>query len=65
MKNSKQFPLEDEVHVDEFEIGTSQAGEQGRSKSDKKVRVVIAFEHRNSKSGRSYAKIIEDLVVNR
>ncbi len=60
IKSSEQFPLEDEIHVDEFEIGTPQAGEQGRSKSDKKVRVVIAFEHRNSKSGRGYAKIIED-----
>jgi len=60
MKSSEQYPLENEVHVDEFEIGTPQAGEQGRSKSDKKVRVVIAFEHRNGKSGRDYAKIIQD-----
>jgi len=60
MKSSEQYPLEDEVHVDEFEIGTPQTGEQGRSKSDKKVRVVIAFEHRNGKSGRGYAKVIED-----
>ena len=60
MKSSEQFPLEDEVHVDEFEIGTPQAGEQGRSKSAKKVRIVIAFEHRNGKSGRGYAKVIED-----
>ena len=29
---------EDEIHVDEFEIGTPQKGEQGRSKSDKKMR---------------------------
>jgi len=27
MKSSEQFPLEDEVHVDEFEIGTPQKGE--------------------------------------
>ena len=60
MKSSEQYPLEDEVHVDEFEIGTPQKGEQGRSKSDKKVRIVIAFEHRDGKSGRGYAKIIED-----
>ena len=52
--------MEDEVHVDEFEIGTPQKGEQGRSKSDKKMRVVIAFEHRDGKSGRGYAKVIED-----
>lgn len=60
MKSSEQYPLEEEVHVDEFEIGTPQKGEQGRSKSDKKVRVVIAFEERNGKSGRGYAKVIED-----
>lgn len=60
MRSSEQYPLEDEVHVDEFEIGTPQAGEQGRSKSDNKMRVVIAFEHRNGKSGRGYAKVIED-----
>ncbi len=44
MKSSEKFPLEDQVHVDEFEIGTPQTGEQGRSKSDKKVRVVIAVQ---------------------
>jgi len=60
MKSSEQYPLENEVHVDEFEIGTPQAGEQGRSKSDKKVRIVIAFEYRDGKSGRGYAKVIED-----
>ena len=60
MKSSEQYPLEDEVHVDEFEIGTPQKGEQGRSKSGKKVRIVIAFEHRDGKSGRGYAKVIED-----
>ncbi len=60
MKSSERHPLEDEAHVDEFEIGTPRAGEQGRSKSDKKVRVVIAFEHRGGKSGRGYAKVIQD-----
>lgn len=60
MKSSEQYPLEDQVHVDEFEIGTPQSGEKGRSKSEKKVRVVIAIEHRDGKSGRGYAKVIED-----
>lgn len=36
MKSSEQYPLENNVHVDEFEIGTPQEGEQGRSKSKKK-----------------------------
>jgi len=60
MKSSEEFPLKKEVHVDEFEIGTPQKREQGRSKSEKKVRVVIALEYRNGKSGRGYAKIIDD-----
>ncbi len=60
MKSSEQFPLEDEVHVDEFEIGTPQKGEQGRSKSEKEIRVVIALEYRDGKPGRGYAKIIDD-----
>ena len=60
MRSSEQFPLEDEVHVDEFEIGTPQKGEQGRSKSEKKIRIVIALEYRNGKPGRGYAKVIND-----
>ncbi|MFT6748012.1 MAG: hypothetical protein ACJAZ2_002370 [Glaciecola sp.] len=49
MKSSEQFPLEQEVHVDEFEIGTPQKGEPGRSKSEHKVRVVIALEYRDAR----------------
>ncbi|NEN25688.1 hypothetical protein G3O08_19530 [Cryomorpha ignava] len=47
MQSSGQNPLDGDVHVDEFEIRTPQKGEQGRSKSEKKIRVVIAFEYRN------------------
>ncbi len=60
MKSSENHPLEGEVHVDEFEIGTPQKGEQGRSKSEKKIRVVIALEYRDGKAGRGYAQVIED-----
>ncbi len=60
MKSSGNNPLEGIVHVDEFEIGTPQKGEQGRSASDKKIRVVLAVEERDGKSGRAYAKVIED-----
>jgi hypothetical protein len=35
MKRSEKFPLENEVHVDEFEIGTPQKGEQGSVSSPK------------------------------
>lgn len=60
MESSEQFPLEDDVHVDEFEIGTPEPGRPGRSKSEEKVRIVIAFEHRDGRSGRGYAKVIQD-----
>lgn len=60
MKSSEKYPLLGEVHVDEFEIGTPQKGEQGRSKSEKKIRVIIALEYRNGKAGRGYAQVIED-----
>lgn len=60
MKSSGRYPLTYEVHVDEFEIGTPQKGEQGRSYSEKKTRVVIAMEYRNGRAGRGYARTIED-----
>lgn len=60
MGSSGRYPLEGDVHVDEFEIGTPQKGEQGRSSSDKKVRVVLAIEHRSGKCGRAYARVISD-----
>lgn len=60
MQSSETHPLEGNVQVDEFEIGTPQKGEQGRSKSTKKVRIVIALEERSGKIGRGYAKVIED-----
>lgn len=64
MKSSEKFPLQNEVHVDEFEIGTPQKGEQGRSKSENKIRVVIALEYRDGKPGRGYARVIEDYSSN-
>ena len=42
MKSSENYPLEEEVHVDEFEIGTPEKGEAGRSKFVNKIKVVIA-----------------------
>lgn len=60
MKSSERYPLTEQVHVDEFEIGTPQKGEQGRSKSEAKTRVVIAIEYRDGKAGRGYAKVIKD-----
>jgi transposase-like protein len=60
MKSSEDYPLEKEVHVDEFEIGTPEKGKPGRSASDKKMRVVLAVEYRDGKAGRAYAKIIKN-----
>jgi hypothetical protein len=60
MKSSCRHPLTNEVHVDEFEIGTPQKQEQGRSRSEKKTRVIIAMEYRNGKAGRGYARTIAD-----
>ena len=60
MESSKEHPLDGEVHVDEFEIGTPQKDQQGRANSDSKVRVVLAVESRQGKSGRAYAKVIND-----
>jgi len=64
MTSSKEHPLENQVHIDEFEIGTPQKGEQGRSKSEKKIRVVIAIEYRDGESGRGYAQVIDDFSAN-
>ena len=60
MKSSQKHPLEDKVHVDGSGIGTPQKWGQGKSKRDKKVRVVIALGHRDGKPGMGYAKMIED-----
>jgi len=67
LKSSKKNPLTGVVHVDEFEIGTPEKGKQGRSKTDKKVRLVVATEIRVSKKraghstiGNAYAKVISD-----
>jgi hypothetical protein len=52
MQSSGQKPLDGDAHVGEFEIGIPQKGKQGRCKSEKKIRVVIAFEYRNGDCGK-------------
>lgn len=49
MKSSQEYPLENDVHVDEFEIGTPQKGEQGRSKSRRKK-----YDHFSSQKRKTY-----------
>lgn len=47
MESSKPHPLDGIVHVNEFEIGTPKKGEQGRGKSESKIRVVHGVEYRD------------------
>jgi hypothetical protein len=60
MESSKKHPMNGIIHVDEFEIGTPKKGEQGRSKSESKIRIILAVEYRAGKCGRGYAKVITD-----
>lgn len=61
LSSSKNHLLSGIVHVDEFEIGTPKEGEQGRSATESKSRVVMAVEILgNGKVGNSYARVIED-----
>jgi len=58
MQSSKKYPLEGEVHVDEFFIGGPEEGKRGRSKGNKRL-VIIALEKVKQGVGRAYAEIIE------
>jgi ISXO2-like transposase domain len=58
MQSSKQYPLEGEVHVDEFFIGGPEEQKRGRSKGKKRL-VVLALEKVKEGVGRAYAQIIE------
>lgn len=51
MASSKRFPLNGEVHVDEFLIGEYEEGKQGRSGDSKKRLVVIALEILDKEKG--------------
>lgn len=58
MVSSKLYPLEGEVHVDEFFVGGPEEDKPGRSKGEKKL-VVLALEKIEGGVGRAYAQIIE------
>ncbi len=45
MESSCNYPLQEEVQVDEFEIGTPKKGQSERSYSAEKMKVVIAVEY--------------------
>lgn len=58
MKSSQNYPLEGEVHVDEFFIGGPEENKRGRSKGEKRL-VVLALEKLPDGVGRAYAELIE------
>ena len=61
MKSSCQYPLEGQVHVDEFHAGGKEKEQKrGRSKGKKKL-VQVALEVLLGKGvGRAYARVIDD-----
>jgi len=60
MSSSVQFALEGNVDVDEFVVGGTEEGAQGRSKGDKKI-IVVALERRdNGQMGRAYGMTIDN-----
>lgn len=59
MKSSQQYPMADDVEVDEFVVGGKEKGVKGR-KSGKKRKVVIAVEKKGKGISRIYARVIKD-----
>ena len=58
MKSSQKYPLDGEVHVDEFFIGGPEENKRGRSKGAKRL-VVLALEKLPDGVERAYAQLIE------
>lgn len=59
MQSSKQHPINDTVHVDEFFIGGEEESKRGRSKGNKKL-VVVALEIVEGGVGRAYVQCIDN-----
>jgi hypothetical protein len=60
MQSSGRYPLNGEVHVDEFFVGgKEEGGKRGRGKGDKRL-VIVALEIVKGEHGRAYAAIIQD-----
>lgn len=61
MASSKQYPLSEIVHVDEFTVGGKETGKQGRSYDSKKKKAIIAVELTSKHQvKRVYIKSIDD-----
>jgi hypothetical protein len=60
MQSTGRYPLNGEVHVDEFYVGgEEEGGKRGRGKGKKRL-VIVALEIVKGGYGRAYAKIIND-----
>lgn len=60
MKSSEQFPLTNEVHMDEFVLGQKEEGKPGRSLGKKKIAALVIEIKPNGKVGRAYAKHVNN-----
>ncbi|MCP5063593.1 MAG: IS1595 family transposase [Ignavibacteriae bacterium] len=61
MKSSENYPMDGEVHIDEFVVGGKEKGKVGRSYDSKKKKVVCAVELTdNGKIKRMYALRIDN-----
>lgn len=61
MKSTENFPIDGNVHVDEFVVGGKEVGKQGRSYDTKKAKAVCAVElSENNGVKRVYIKTITD-----
>jgi hypothetical protein len=58
MASSGKYPLEGEVHVDDFYIGGPEENQKGRGHEKKRL-VVVALEKVEKGVGRAYAQVIE------
>lgn len=59
IRSSGNYPLEGEVHVDEFYVGGEEEGTRGRGGKSKRL-VVVALEIVPDGVGRAYAEVIDN-----
>lgn len=59
MNSSGRYPLDGEVHVDEFYVGGEEEGTHGRGAKKKKL-VIVALEIVPDGVGRAYAEVIDN-----
>lgn len=62
MKSSGRYPLDGEVHVDEFYVGGEEEGTHGRGAKKKRL-VIVALEIVPDGVGRAYAEVIDNATA--